>query len=293
MKILLTTSDFFPMIGGLTTFTQGLLTILNSMKYQVDLFHWKSISDIKSYSSAKLNEYDFIINVHVMFSWYAPSHQEKMINFIHGSEILFTSPNMIKRIFKKIFKKILLKRMERVRNNVFISNYTREKLKKNGFNVRYSRDFVFHNCIQINSIERNTARNSPSNCQIIKLVCVARDVPHKNINGAVKLAENIQDYSQKKVILYLPVDKKIASKVEIVSISKLDNVARDQVYSDAHFNLLLSLDHSDRGFFEGFGLTVLEAGQYGTTSIVFNTGGLPESVHDEFTGIVISDVSVT
>ena len=55
--------------------------------------------------------------------------------------------------------------------------------------------------------------------------------------------------------------------------------------------MLLSLDHSSEGFIEGFGLTVLEAGKFGTPSLVLGTGGLSESCHHKVTGWVFNNFS--
>ena len=53
----------------------------------------------------------------------------------------------------------------------------------------------------------------------------------------------------------------------------------------------MSLDHSHLGFYEGFGLTVLESALFGVPSIVYDTGGLPEAVHHLETGIVLPSQS--
>jgi len=76
--------------------------------------------------------------------------------------------------------------------------------------------------------------------------------------------------------------------ITIVDISNCNSSTLQETYKKCHFNLLLSLDHSKLGFIEGFGLTCLEAGQFGTPSIVFNTGGLPENVHTGFNGFVMN-----
>jgi glycosyltransferase involved in cell wall biosynthesis len=66
---------------------------------------------------------------------------------------------------------------------------------------------------------------------------------------------------------------------------------REEVYKTSHFNLLLSLDHSHLGYIEGFGLSCLEAGKYGTPSIVLNTGGLPDNIHPAVNGVILESTT--
>ena len=75
---------------------------------------------------------------------------------------------------------------------------------------------------------------------------------------------------------------------EYINISGIPEDEKEEIIKKSHFNLLLSKDHSAKGFFEGFGLTILEAGKYGIPSIVANSGGLSESVHDEYSGWVLN-----
>ena len=65
---------------------------------------------------------------------------------------------------------------------------------------------------------------------------------------------------------------------------------RDQLFKKSHYNLLFSLDHSKKGFFEGFGLSCLEAAKFGVPSIVLNSGGLSENVHHKFNGLVLNSL---
>lgn len=283
--ILVTTSDYFPSLGGLTTFANNIVKVLESLEIEFELFHWKSVNDIQNYPWESLKRYQLILNIHPMFCWLAPTGHSQMINFIHGSEILMTSPNLLKKIYKNWMKKKYFKNMELVKNNIFISEATLEKTKKKGFSVNCGRDFIFHNCIGVKDAQKMT---KPLNEEII-FSCIVRNVPHKNLLGSLVLCEELHRISEKKIKLIIPKNQKITSStIEIECLENEQNESRDRAYQRAHFNLLLSLDHSEKGFFEGFGLTILEAGKFGTPSIVLNTGGLPEAVHNNTTGFVIN-----
>ncbi len=289
-KVLVTTSDYLPQLGGLTTYTVNLLSSLD--EYEVDLFHWKSIYEIKNYCLQK--EYSYVFNVHFLAAHYGNWNKELNVNFIHGSEILFYSPSIIKRVYKRMFKKKFLSSLEQSYRNIFISKFTKEKLVSLGFNCDYSRDMILHNCI-------NTKESKYIPLKIEDEICftmIVRDVPHKNIDGALDMLEKLSDYLKEKNI-----DKKIrfvvnakrvtSTKITIDNFDSISDEKREELYQNSHFNILLSLDHSHRGFYEGFGLTCLEAGKYGTPSIVSAFGGLPENVHNFQNGIIYSEKFLT
>lgn len=289
-RVLLTTPDYPPKVGGLSTFSTNIENVLNKQGYQVNRLVWNSISDLKKKTKEYILEgtnYEVVINVHFMGGAFFEGSIKKHLNFFHGSEILFYSPNPVKNIAKKLLKKKLVAYIEKSYANFFISNFTLNKLSEKSLKISHERDFVIHNGISIEDLPSPYVNDL--NTKELTLVCVARDVPHKNLEGCITLCKYLSRVSGKKIKLYSTSQTKITSnEVELINISNISNQKREELYKECHFNLLLSLDHSDIGFYEGFGLTVLEAGQYGTPSIVLGSGGLPESVHHKKTGWVLS-----
>lgn len=288
--ILLTTSDYLPLIGGLTTFTVNIENVLKDLNLEYELFHWKNYNDIKNYTQEDLKRFSLIINIHPQFSWISKTNQSNMINFIHGSEILMTSPNIIKKLYKRINRKHYFKRLQASRLNLFISEATLSKANEQGFKTNYARDLIFHNCINLTDAQyvKKEIKNVLSFC------CIVRNVPHKNLAGSLKFCELVAEMTGKYIELIVPKNSHLTSnKIKIVELTGISNEERDDAYRNSHYNLLLSLDHSKKGYFEGFGLTVLEAARFGTPSIVMNTGGLSEAVHNGDTGWVIEDVSAS
>lgn len=286
--ILLTTSDYFPILGGLSTFTQNIESVLKELKLDYKLFHWKNFSDIQNFSESELSQYSLIINIHPQFSWLSKSHHEKMINFIHGSEILMTSPNLLKRVYKKINKGKYFDKLSKSYLNIFISEATLFKAERAGFTTDYSRDLILHNCIDVGNAQfvKKEIKNS------LAFSCIVRNVAHKNLTGSLKFCELVAEVTGKNIELTVPKNSNlVSSKIIIKELNGTGNAERDEAYKTSHYNLLLSQDHSRQGFFEGFGLTVLEAAKFGTPSIVMNTGGLPEAVHQGETGWVVDEVS--
>lgn len=286
LNILLTTPDYPPKLGGLSTFSYNIKSVLESAGHNVDIFVWKEVSDLKS--EFHLNKiFDFGIHIHFMGGYGNESICKKNINFVHGSEILFTSPNILKQIAKKLLKKRFINYFERSYFNISISEFTKNKLVRAGLSESIDRDIIWHNCIELGtshfcspSIEGDT----------ISFICVARDVPHKNLDETVNFCKKISLKTGKKIKLYITTQNRwFSNSVEIISIKDITDNEREELFKKVHFNLLFSLDHSRSGFYEGFGLTVLEAGKYGVPSIVSSSGGLPEAVHHNVTGWVLDN----
>lgn len=286
--LLLTTPDYLPRVGGLTSHTLNVEKVLKELGIEYELFHWKSYREILSYPKNKLAGFDYILNIHSGFHMYMPISHPKVINFVNGAEILFYSPNLLKRMFKQLTKKKALRRFEEAFYNIFISEYTFNTLIKKGLKEDFSRDIIFHMAVDTKNEKYCEKKWSDLT---LKFITVARDVPHKNFKGAIRFCEKIQELSGRPVEFITVTDKKFTSDhIDITSHLNPDNKKRDELLAEAHFNILFSLDHSRKGFFEGFGQIVQEAGCFATPSVVLASGGLPESVHDGETGWVLADL---
>lgn len=284
-KLLLTTPDYPPQIGGLSTFCTNIERSLQRTQISYELLHWSSAKDFKN---VNFRDYRKVIHVHPWGSVYASyygRHHTNYLNFYHGSEILFRGRDLMRTMAKKIIRPYALRVFQKADRNIFISEFTMNKLKQQGFKPDFSRDLIVHNSIDLRDahfIEKSVEGH-------LALVAIGRDVPHKNLDGCVSFAELIKEtHPELEITLYITSDRFKSNNIKIEPITNISDAEREQIYQKCHFNLLLSCDHSDRGYFEGFGLTCLEAGKYGVPSIVFDSGGLPENVHDGITGIVLN-----
>jgi glycosyltransferase involved in cell wall biosynthesis len=279
-------------MGGLTTHTLNVEKVLKELGITYELFHWKNYREIMNYPKDKLQKYDYILNIHSGFHMHMPgAAHAKVINFVCGAEILFYSPNFFKHIVKQALKGKSLRRVEDAFANIFISNFTFQTMQRKGLRPDYSRDLIFHMCVELGQ-HKYVAKDL--NDETLRFICVARDVPHKNFAGVIKLCEHVRTVSGRKVELVTITNREFHSEtISIKSYTNASNELRDELLAKSHFNLLLSLDHSHRGFFEGFGQIVQEAGAFATPSVVLATGGLPESVHHEETGWVLPDLEAS
>jgi glycosyltransferase involved in cell wall biosynthesis len=287
--ILLTTSDYYPKLGGLSTFTSNIETVLQNLGKEYEVFHWKNRLDIKNISTEKMQSYSHIINIHPRFCWEHPFSHLKTINFIHGSEILMTSPNIFKKFVKIIRRKKSFSKLEESFFNIFISEITFKKSISIGLSANYGRDIVLHNCIDIKEAEK-IEKNISSDWV---MSCIVRNAQHKNLPGTIKFCEVLKKLTNKNIELIVPRGTKLTSNIIKITQLESDTIqCRNEAYKRSHFNLLLTLDNSKDGFYEGFGLTVLEAAIYGTPSLVLDSGGLPEAVHHKKTGWVLKNLDL-
>lgn len=281
-KILLTTPDYPPKLGGLSTYSKSIERSLSRLGLEYDVLVWEGAASLKNFQVP--HQYDFSLHIHFFGNHYLKSASKYHINFIHGSEILFTSPNLIKKWLKFALKPLFLRTLKNSRHNIFISEFTQEKLSSLGLKPNFSRDIVFHNCIDLQKANKNIQNYEDGP---LRLISLARDVPHKNLNYCYEVAKHLAKVTFRNVELYISKSFPSTDLVKTVNISGVSDDERNELLANSHFNLLLSLDHSYRGFYEGFGLTVLEAASFGTPSIVSPYGGLPEACHHGKTGWVL------
>lgn len=287
--LLLTTPDYIPKLGGLTTLTLSVEKVLRSLGVSYERYHWKSYLEVYRFSPALLNRYDHILNIHSGFHMYMPQSRARVINFVAGAEILFYSPHPLKHLAKRVMRPHAIRRVEAAHVNIFISDFTFKTLQRKGLTPNYARDIVFPMCVDTTG-HRKISKDW--NQGPLRFICVARAVPHKNFPGTIRLCERVSELSGRPVELVTVTDREFRSdKIKINSYINPDNQFRDRLLAEAHLNVLLSLDQSHKGFFEGFGQIVQEAACFGTPSVVLGTGGLPESVHDNLTGWVLPDLS--
>jgi glycosyltransferase involved in cell wall biosynthesis len=286
-KVLLTTSDYLPQLGGLTSFTLNIEACLKNLGIDYELLHWRA----EDKKQVDVSSFDIVLNIHYLGGYLNSQikNHPKVVNFIHGSEILFYSPNIVKRIIKRLLKSRQIDYFEKSFKNIFISDFTKEKLKSFGLKENFQRDLVFHNCIQVSSAKFH---DNDLEKEELSVACIARDVPHKNLNGVLEFCRHLRKITNKKIVVYLTSDKSCLDEgLEIKNVSNISNEKRDEILASVNFNMLLSLDHSHRGFYEGFGLSILEGNIFGTPGVVLNSGGLPENVHHLKNGYVFKEIT--
>lgn len=119
--------------------------------------------------------------------------------FFYGPGILFYSPNLIKNIYKRLFKNKILRKIEKHKYNVFISQFTFDKLTSFGYIKDFSRDLVVHNVIDFKSKFKQKILSKNE----IVFSCIVRDVPHKNFSGAILFCEYLAELSGQQITIHI------------------------------------------------------------------------------------------
>lgn len=306
LKITLTGPDFLPKVGGLSTYTETIKEALIAIGSEVEILPWASLqikNNLKHFEQ-QLSWADWIINTHSLFCYFIPDYHKKFsnktINFIQGSELCFNSPNFFKALYKKIFKSKMLRPIEESVYNIFISQFTYQKILETGYRSDFSKDLFFYPPLRsLDSKAHNNSRNlindkyNRMKDQGVSLIWPSRFAPHKNGHDVFVFCQLLSEISGLKVTLYLTTSYQ--SKIPEGSSFKCFFIDRDislvDAYKKSHFNLIFSKDLFSQGFFEGFGLTALEAAQFGTPTLATPWGGQKEAVHANFTGQIINQIN--
>lgn len=281
-------------LGGLATFTRHLLSLLDGWGVDYQLKSWNKVSDLYTW---KVDPQDYYINVH-----HFPLHLKlvdasRCLNFIHGTEILWTSTHPLKRLVKHLIKKNQIEKLSNSYANIFISEFSRELFYSQGASCDHSRDLVFANPVEIKKAKKIRRQCPRDHYTFVALV---RPVAHKNVPGMVDFCYWLNQLKAIKSTLYISHDalnlalrqreeKGMEEILEIIPVKSEEE--KTNALAMAHFNLLFSLDHRQLGQVEGFGLTVLEAGTYALPSLGLNQGGLKESIHHQKTGYLLEEIS--
>lgn len=96
-KVLITTPDYPPRRGGLSTFTLNIEDVLKEIGVEYDLLVWTGPKELKGLNYQSFSKYDFIFHIHSLsYQLLFPLNyhsKTKNILFFHGSEILFKGRN--------------------------------------------------------------------------------------------------------------------------------------------------------------------------------------------------------
>lgn len=287
-SILLTTPEYPPTKpGGIATLSKAVVDALRANGANVEIGLWSKPNQITRLIKS---HHTHLIHAHYWPTLWLPKEERlRSINLIHGAELLTYSKNPAIRLMKKISKPFANRCLHQAKTNIFISQFAFETACRLGLKANYARDIIFPNRIDLSDKHRPVVKPL-LDVDEIRLCCFARDVPHKNIKGTIKFCELLSKIAKKKVTLRLGPGN-YSSDLITIKCKVVRDDQRDDIYRGSHFNLILSLDHSQWGNFEGFGLTPLEAGRFSTPSIGLMQAGLMESIHHGKTGWLLDNIS--
>ena len=76
----------------------------------------------------------------------------------------------------------------------------------------------------------------------------------------------------------------------VIFLGKISDQEKKYIFSRTDLMVMPTIDESEKGSIEGFGISYIEAALYGIPSIASNIGGTPEAVLHNKTGIIINKI---
>ena len=298
-KILFLTLDFPPLKGGVSRYYHNLVKISNlniTVLFQETLgkFWPKWIPLLfKTVKEIKKNNFDFLFIGQVLPLGYIALFIKSFFGihylvFTHGMDILFPQNFWWKKIW---LKKILCSADWVVAN----SEFTKKELERLGLNSK--KIIIIYPCVafpfQINSI-----KSTPEEGQTI--LSVGRLVERKGFDKVIEAMPKILHFfpNAQYIIIgsgrYENELKKMAANLQVdKKVLFFNNLADEEIsnwYQKCSVFVMPSRQIGPDA--EGFGTVFLEAGAYSKPVIAGNSGGVPEAVINNQTGLIIDPESL-
>ncbi|MFP5225615.1 MAG: glycosyltransferase family 4 protein [Actinomycetota bacterium] len=311
LRVVLSTLDLAPTIGGIQTMVAELLTRAQRTSFRViapaDPGHESIrfphpvkrvravapgrrgfVPTVSLASRAELRKGDIGLAMHPLAALGFVSQTKPFVVFTHGGEL--RSPR-IRRAAKIVFP-----RAGRVLCN---SRFTRSEAVALGADPMH--------CEVIPPGAPDPVQVPASDVQALRaqlgeqlLLCVARLVPHK---GQDALIETLTRLPHAKAVLVgrgphegrlrsLAQAKGVADRVEFVGEVTSDRLPLYYAASDVFVLLSRSVSVGESAGVEGAGIAVLEAMSMGLPVVAAATGGIPETVIDGATGLLVDPADI-
>ncbi len=211
-----------------------------------------------------------------------------IISLVHGNEIIIKSNNHHTRI-----KKIL----ESVNALVVNSSYTKNLLLKISDN--FNKIEVIYPGVKSNkSIKEQSIDLKNGYPTLLTLARLEKRKGHLLILKSIfNLKKNYPDI---RYIIAGEGDELVNIKNEVKKYNLESNVnlvgtinerQKKFIFSKTDIMVMPTLDETHANSIEGFGISYIEAAQYGIPSIASNVGGTPEAVFHNETGLIISNIN--
>ena len=222
---------------------------------------------------------------------------------IHGTYSFI--PNLFNDYWKKIISNYLSKKTYKKINGIIsVSNYTKQYLLKNYYNLEKRMDLsnkikVITNGVNLKLFKITNLNEKPKN-EIKQILFVGAIKPRKGILQAINALKYYCDNFSDNFIYYIIGDynpndnyfKNVSKKIsdydlenKIIFKGRISNEELEDYYKNSNLFLMLSIN--DGKAFEGFGLVFLEANAKGMPCIGSINCGAEEAILNGKTGYIV------
>lgn len=308
-KILLITSEFPPLPGGIGNHAFLLSKYLEKSNYKVSvLADYRSVSEDDSFDVKQefkvirikrniftyLNRFkkafslikknDVVISSGKFSLWIGAVlklffKQKKYIAVLHGSEI---------KAGNTIVQKLTKRSLSQFDNLIAVSNFTKEYALT--VNPNYKID-VINNGIEINSIEEK--RTISNGINLVTVGNVTYRKGQQNVIRALPLLKerfpNIHYHCigiPTEKAAFSALAKELKVEEQITFHGKIDDFEKFKLLKNGTIFIMLS--DFVKNDFEGFGIAILEANSIGLPSIGSNNSGIADAIKNNFSGKLVN-----
>ncbi len=263
----------------------GFLSKIDDISYYHTSFRWSS----KRYK----NLFRFFFNQFILFFKLLMYWRQDVVIYINtlwpfagglagrsmGKKIIYHLHET--SIKPKRLKKFLSRILDNSANDaIYVSRYLKNKNP-----VKKTTSHIVYNALSPDFIENMFPKEEPDEFIVLMLCSLKK---YKGVNEFIQLAARLSNYKFELVVS--------APEERVNSFFKNtrfpDNMSIYAAQKNVHpfyarASLVLNLSHPNR-WLESFGLTVLEAMNYGVPAIIPPHGGISELVHEGYNGYKIS-----
>ena len=320
MKVLIISSEFPPLPGGIGNHAFNLAKYLSKLDYEVEVItnsrnekeerafdqnqpfkiRWVRRSGftpltylmrLAAYRNAArtLGKDDVLVlsGKFSLFSyaWLGSPKSDRVMSVIHGTEIKQDGRAHT----------LIQKALNKSKWIVSVSKYSRSKLNE-WYDVPSNKQYVINNGFDL-KLDYNVEReiNDP-----IKLITIGNLTKRKGQHNVIKALDSIRaecgdvEYhlvgipTEKSNLDAMASDHKVSDHVHIHGM--LSDEERNAVLQDSDIFLMLS-EEQENGDFEGFGIAILEANSIGVPAIGTRNSGISDAIDDGVSGKLVDPES--
>lgn len=313
-RVLLISSEFPPLPGGIGNHALNLAQHLTSKKYKIVVLtniREKNVAEDLQFDQSlpfkvvRVKRYKYSIFTYlkrIFLAFQLANKQDiilcsgkyslwlgsllkyflkvKTIGILHGSELLLSQP---------LLKKITAHSLQKLDGVIAVSNYTKSLVS----HLKVKHIEVIPNGFYI-SPQNETIKSISEKLQLITVGNVTqRKGQHNVINALPLLVKHFPEITyhivgiptEKEKLTQLAQQKKVSSHIQFHG--KVNEVFKIQLLNQSSIFVMLS-EHTPYGAVEGFGIAILEANALGLPAIGALNCGIEDAIKERYSGKLVA-----